>query len=189
MISLLSSECEALKTQDINSPKTHPSNSTPMFSANGLMTDMILKAFPDSEDTAMEMAILYMIRPTTSSRATTCNNVSTKSPFALVCLMVITVEAGAVAAAKAEMTIAKGRLSLSTMKVRMKTRILALRASIKVMKATLMPFLLRASRRKNSPVLKAMNARAISPRNAEFLMKYCGIRFSPNGPINMPTTM
>ena len=46
---------------------------------------------------ATETAALYATSPTTSSSATTCKSVSTKSPFAPVWRIVITVEAGAVA--------------------------------------------------------------------------------------------
>ena len=42
---------------------------------------------------------------------------------------------------------------------------------------------------KNSPVLKAMKARAISERKSIPSMTVAGTRFKQNGPIRMPTTM
>ena len=60
---------------------------------------------PCIEASATEIATEYRTNPTTSSSATTCKSVSTKSPFAPVWRMVIIVEAGAVAEASAASTI------------------------------------------------------------------------------------
>ena len=60
------------------------------------------------------MAMLYSISPTTSSSATTCKSVLTKSPFAPVCRIVIMVEAGAVAEASAPKTTEKAKLRRRT---------------------------------------------------------------------------
>ena len=42
---------------------------------------------------------------------------------------------------------------------------------------------------KNSPVLNAINARAISARNSVPVIIVCGIKFKQNGPIRIPVTI
>ena len=107
-ISRLSVERRAIRNfrSTANEP---PSSITARFTRMGdrIVETELPCAAPNSEDTAREMAMLYATRPTTSSMATTCKSVSTKSPRACVCRMVIIVEAGAVADASAESTIEK----------------------------------------------------------------------------------
>ena len=59
---------------------------------------------PATEAVATEIATENASNDTTSSSATTEISVSTKSPLAFVCLIVISVEAGAVAEASADST-------------------------------------------------------------------------------------
>ena len=77
----------------------------------------------------------------------------------------------------------------STKKVMIKTRIEAMSASKRVITTTLPPLFLRTSRRKNCPVLNAMNAIAMSGRNSVPLIIGSGIRFRQKGPIMIPATM
>lgn len=120
------------------------------------------------------------------SRAMTCRSVSTKSPFAPVCRIVIMVEAGAVAAAREARTIENAKLSLSTRKLRTKISADAKNASARVMTKTFIPFFFNAESLKYSPVEKAMNARAISERKSMPSITFEGIRSKQNGPISIP---
>ena len=86
-----------------------PSTSTTRFLRTGSTMFHGLKTAPVIAVTATEIATLYATSATMSSYATTCSNVSTKSPFAFVCLIVIIVEAGAVAEANAARTIENAR--------------------------------------------------------------------------------
>ena len=115
---------------------------------------------------ATEMATLYSSRPTTSSSATTCTRVFTKSPCAPVCRMVIMVEAGAVAAASAASTMEIAPSSPRTHFIRRYTSTEAMQASSTVMTITFRPFFFSTDTRKNSPVEKAIKARAISDRKS-----------------------
>ena len=94
-------------------PNSAPSASTQIFARIGAIT-VESCMLPLCEAIATEIATLYRIRPTTSSSATTCRSVSTKSPCAPVCRIVIMVEAGAVAEASAESTMEKLNSRCST---------------------------------------------------------------------------
>ena len=170
-------------------PKRQPTSSIRMFFPRGTSTPEIWKPPLESMAVAREIATEYSTRPTTSSRATTCRRVSTKSPLAPVWRMVIIVEAGAVAVASAPSTTEKGKDRPSTRKQARKTRIAAPTDSSTVMVITLAPFFFRAERRKNSPVLKAMKARAISGRKPMPSTTRGGIRFRQKGPIRIPPTI
>ena len=124
-----------------------------------------------------------------SSSATTCNRVSTKSPFAPVWRMVMTVEAGAVAEASAANTTEKARSSRRTKKVTIKTTTDARSASQTVMTMTFAPLFFSVEKRKNSPVLNAMNASAMSERKSMPSMMRCGIRPRQYGPMRIPARM
>ena len=64
-----------------NRPNSPPSRKTSMFMMTGFtMLPMLTEELPVWTVSASEIATLYAISPTTSSRATTCNRVSTKSP-------------------------------------------------------------------------------------------------------------
>ena len=92
-------------------PKEQPRIKTPRLVKIGEITDcMIFVEDPEIEDKAIDIATEKAIRPTTSSKATTCNKVLTKSPLALVCLIVMIELAGAVAAAKADNKAEKAKL-------------------------------------------------------------------------------
>ena len=92
-------------------PKAPPTVRTTIFERIG--TERTLKSnTPIAIDEEIEMAREKAINPTTSSKATTPKSVSTKSPFAPVCLIVINVEAGAVAEARAERIREKPKSSL-----------------------------------------------------------------------------
>ena len=98
----------------ISRPNTPPSAITTRFRPMGFArVPMVTLPAPFMEESATEMATEYSTRPTTSSRATTCSRVSTKSPFAPVWRMVIMVEAGAVAEARAASTMEKASSSPS----------------------------------------------------------------------------
>ena len=58
-----------------------------------------------------------------------------------------------------------------------------------VMTTTLSPFCLIVENLKNSPVEKAINARAISGRNSLPLTTSLGIRSRQKGPISIPVTI
>ena len=90
-------------------PNRPPIAITKRFFPIGMRTLVRAKPLPDRDATAIEIAILYRINPTTSSSATTCNSVSTKSPFAPVCRIVMIVEAGAVAVASDDSTMENAR--------------------------------------------------------------------------------
>ena len=108
MISLLSFErCFGISSF-ISTPKLPPSIKTKILNTIGLNILEIL-SLPEFNEIDIEIATLYAIRPNTSSSATTCSKVFTKSPFAPVCLIVITVEAGAVAEASADKTKENGK--------------------------------------------------------------------------------
>ena len=98
---------ERLRKKSLSiTPNSVPSASTQMFARIGFIT-VASCIWPLSDAIATEIATLYRIRPTTSSSATTCKSVSTKSPCAPVWRMVIIVEAGAVAEASAASTMEK----------------------------------------------------------------------------------
>ena len=73
--------------------------------------------------------------------------------------------------------------------MRIKTKSEANNASRSVMMTTFAPFFLSVESRKNSPVLNAMNARAMSGRNAVPSMICRGIMFRQNGPMMIPAVM
>jgi len=154
----------------------------------GITTSLKLK-LPLVDPTATEIAILYATKPTISSRATTCNNVSTKSPFAPVCLIVITVEAGAVAAARAARTIENAKFNLKIQNITMNITTEAISDSNKVITTTFPPFFFKTASLKNSPVLKAIKARAISDKKSIPSIIFVGIRFKTYGPIKIPATI
>ena len=99
------------------------------------------------------------------------------------------VEAGAVAVASAPRTTEKAKFRPRIRWQVRKTRIAAPTDSSTVMVITLPPFFFSTERRKNSPVLKAMKARAISGRKAVFSITVLGIRFRQNGPARIPPTI
>ena len=82
-------------------PKDPPTIRTTRLEIRGIDKALISNT-PRVMDEEIETAIEKAIKPTTSSSATTPRRVSTKSPLAPVCLIVIRVEAGAVAEARAE---------------------------------------------------------------------------------------
>ena len=90
-------------------PKIPPSTNTAPLTKIGFKIFPTWKPPPESAASAMEIAALYSTRPTTSSKATTCKRVSTKSPFAPVWRIVMIVDAGAVADARAASTIENDR--------------------------------------------------------------------------------
>ena len=108
IMSLLSLDRFGGMSSRMATPKRPPRIRTPALSSRGLIS--VPKENPEPPvwlARATAMAMEYRTRPTTSSKATTCNRVSTKSPLARVWRMVIMVEAGAVAEARAESTIEK----------------------------------------------------------------------------------
>ena len=129
------------------------------------------------------------MRPTTSSRATTWSRVSTKGPLAPSWRMVIMVEAGAVLAARAARTMEKDRSSPSTPLVRTNTAAEASRDSATVTTTTRRPFFFRVENWKNSPVLKAMKARATSGRKSMPSITVWGTSPRQQGPKRMPERM
>ena len=139
--------------------------------------------------TATEMAMEYATRLTTSSSATTCSRVFTKSPFAPVWRMVIMVEAGAVALASAASTMENASDSPSTRYVSTNTSRLAISASVRVMNITLAPFCLSAEKRKNWPVENAMKLSATSGRKEVPSTISLLISLSPYGPMAMPASI
>ena len=103
--------------------------------------------------------------------------------------MVMIVEAGAVAVARAPSTTEKAKLRPSTRWHTRKTRSAAPQDSSTVIVITLPPFFFSEDRRKNSPVLKAMKARAISGRKEVPSTMEAGSRFRQKGPAKMPPTI
>ena len=97
--------------------------------------------------------------------------------MAPVCLIVITVEAGAVAAARAAKTIEKARLSRNITNITINTRKEAINDSNTVIMTTLIPFFFKTENLKNSPVLKAIKANAISDKKSILLTMFSGIKF------------
>ena len=170
-------------------PKRLPRRNTPIFTAIGIITLVISIEFPVDNATANDMATLYSTRPTASSSATTCSSVFTKSPRAPVCLIVIIVEAGAVADASAASTMENARFIPRIKYVTTNTAREAMNASKIVSTTIFIPFFLRVEKRKNSPVLNAMNARAISERKSILSMTVTGIRSMQYGPIRIPVSM
>ena len=71
----------------------------------------------------------------------------------------------------------------------MNTNIEASNASKTVITTTLPPFFFKVSNRKNSPVLKAINAKDTSARKLVLVTKFVGIRFRQYGPISIPATI
>ena len=90
----------------------------------------------------------------------------------------MTVDAGAVAEASAPSTSEKLISSPRMKNDTMKTITDARHASSTVITTTFPPFFLRVEKRKNSPVLNAMNARAISFRKSIPSTIFCGTRFN-----------
>ena len=144
---------------------------------------------PERDAVATAMATENATSPTTSSSATTCKSVSTKSPCAPVCRMVIIVEAGAVAAASDASTIENARLIFNAKYMTKNTRIEASNASKTVMTMFLPPFFLRVESLKNSPVLNAINASAISARKLIPCTTPVGMILRQYGPMIMPATI
>ena len=101
----------------------------------------------------------------------------------------MTVDAGAVAEASAPSTSEKLISSPRMKNDTMKTIIDARHASSTVITTTFPPFFLRVEKRKNSPVLNAMNARAISFRKSIPSTMSCGTRFNTYGPSRTPESM
>ena len=130
-----------------------------------------------------------MTKHTISSKATTCSKVLTKSPFAPVCFIVIIVDAGAVADASALNTKENGKDKPKIKNVRINTNIEATSDSNMVMIIVLLPLFFNTSNLKNSPVLKAINANAISAIKSIPDMMEDGIKLKQNGPINIPATI
>lgn len=143
------------------SPKSPPRRSTARFKAMGIRILLSLKE-PDCKATATEIAMLYATRPKTLSNATTCKRVFTNSPLALNCLMVIIVEAEAVVAAKAPKTKDRLKFNFKIKRQSTKTKREARVASKRVIIQTFSPFCFSVEKVKNSPVPKAIKARAIS---------------------------
>ena len=96
-----------------STPNRLPSANTSPLISSGFSTFPALNR-PTEAVSATDMATEYATSPTTSSSATTCSSVSTKSPRAWVWRMVIMVEAGAVADASAASTREKFSSSPST---------------------------------------------------------------------------
>ena len=105
MINRLSFDLFSWIISFIKKPSKAPKAKTPRFSKTGFTIEDASNALPVVDATASEIAMLYATSATILSKATTCKSVFTKSPFAPVCLMVIIVDAGAVAAARADNTI------------------------------------------------------------------------------------
>ena len=103
-----------LSMADKSAPKAPPSTSAARLVPMGRSMFFTSTCPPFKLLTAMEMAMEYATRLTTSSSATTCSKVFTKSPFAPVWRMVIMVDAGAVALASAAKTMENARDSPST---------------------------------------------------------------------------
>lgn len=95
-------------------------------------------------------------------------------------------EAGAVAAAREAKIRAKGLSNLSTLQETKKTRREANRDSKRVIITTITPFFFRVSKRKNSPVLKAIKASAISAIKSIPSMIEDGITLREKGPRRIP---
>ena len=115
MMSLLSVERRAGMSSFITSPNSPPSASAARFSSTGFTSvSNEHPPLPPRLASATEIATEYSTSPTTSSSATTCRSVSTKSPFAPVWRMVIIVDAGAVAEASAASTMENASSSRST---------------------------------------------------------------------------
>ena len=93
--------------------------------------------------------------------ATTCKSVSTKSPFDFVWRIVIIVEAGAVAEARAAKTSENAKSIPITKCIKIKVKTDEVKASKSVRTTTFKPFFLIVESLKNSPTLKAIKARAI----------------------------
>ena len=91
--------------------------------------------------------------------------------------MVIIVDAGAVAEARAASTIEKARSMRRTKYAAMNTNTDATHASSTVMMRTLVPLPLSALNLKNCPVLKAINANATSGRNEVYSTTTSGTKF------------
>ena len=169
----------------IKKPKIPPRIKTPILEARGsrILPISILPAVAADET---DIAILYAKSATISSRATTCRSVSTKSPFAPVCRMVMTVDAGAVAEASAASTREKEKLSLNIEYDTRKTSTEARQASNNVITITLIPFFFSVSKRKNSPVPKAIKANAISERKSIPEITFSGTNPKQYGPKRIP---
>ena len=186
-ISLLSVERFWSRTFSIT-PNRQPIMRTRMFIPIGFSTLPALKC-PEAFARATDIAALYATSPTTSSSATTWSRVSTKSPFAWVWRIVMTVEAGAVAEASAPSTSEKLISSPRIKNDTMKTMTDARHASSTVITTTFAPFFLSVEKRKNSPVLNAINARAMSFKKSMPSTIFSGTRWSTYGPSRTPDSM
>ena len=106
--------------------------------------------------------------------------------IAPVCLIVIIVDAGAVALASALNTKEKGKDKCKIKYVRIKIKMDANKDSKIVIIIVLLPFFFNTSNRKNSPVLNAINAKAISEINSIPVITDVGINRKQKGPIMIP---
>lgn len=172
----------------IRKPNAHPSKSTNRFASSGFVT-LQTSSPPVPRDMETDIAILNAISPTASSIATTCKSVLTKLPEAPVCLIVTTVEAGAVAAASAASTAENPAPSPSRKYAATKTKSDAMSDSRTVITATRTPFRRSSSNRKNSPALKAIKASAISAIKSMPCAISCGTSDKPYCPSRIPATI
>ena len=151
----------------ISKPKIPPTIKTAILIPKGFMMDKIWIEFVACIDAvAIDIAMLQASNPTISSKATTWRRVFTKSPLAPVCLIVITVDAGAVAAASADKTIEKAKFIFKIKNITIKINKDAIKDSKIVITITLLPFFFKIENLKNSPVLNAIKAKAISERKS-----------------------
>lgn len=116
-------------------------------------------------------------------------SVSTKSPFAFVCRIVISVDAGAVADASADSTSENAAPRRSTKNVKINTSTDAVKDSSTVMITSCFPLPLNDEILKYSPAENAINASAMSDTNAEPSITFCGTAFRQNGPMIIPATI
>ena len=103
--------------------------------------------------------------------------------------MVIIVDAGAVAEARAARTTEKAKSSLSTKNEAINTNTDAAQASSTVITKTFAPLPLRAFNLKNWLVLNAINARATFGRKVVYSTTTPGTRLRQYGPMRIPVTM
>lgn len=98
-------------------------------------------------------------------------------------------DAGAVAEARAANTMENARFKRNIQNVRINMKSDAVNASARVIITTFPALFFSFENLKNSPVLNAINARAISARNSVPVIIVCGIKFKQNGPIRIPVTI
>ena len=103
--------------------------------------------------------------------------------------MVISVLAGAVAAASEPSTMENSIGNPSAKYSTQNTTTDATSASNSVITMFFAPLRFSTDRRKNSPVLNAINAKAMSARKLMPSITFSGMIFKPNGPMSMPATM